>query len=82
MIRRDLIGARKSKATTYFQEQLIKVIKILIKRGMYNHTRQFRLILFRPCFDGFTKMLRAGQHKEDKLKKRSFCSPASGKLII
>lgn len=37
MISRDLMGAVESKGTTYFQEQLIKVIKILIKRGMLPH---------------------------------------------
>lgn len=34
MIRRDLMGAGRSKASAYFQEQLIKVIKILIKRDV------------------------------------------------
>jgi len=33
VIRRDLMGAGKNKGTVHFQEQLIKVIKILIKRG-------------------------------------------------
>lgn len=40
------MGAGKSKGSAYFQEQLIKVIKNLMK----SHTGSFRMILFRLCF--------------------------------